>query len=79
MNTSIEFVDEKTVCYGCGNHVCFLDLDTKARRVFGSPGRGVGALTARSGTVAFSEQKLSPSIFVYIYPELELKNELKGS
>uniref|UniRef100_A0A3B5B2P3 Cilia- and flagella-associated protein 43 n=1 Tax=Stegastes partitus TaxID=144197 RepID=A0A3B5B2P3_9TELE len=28
---------------------------------------------------AFSEQKLSPSIFVYNFPELQLKNELKGT
>uniref|UniRef100_A0A3Q3GTX4 Cilia- and flagella-associated protein 43 n=1 Tax=Kryptolebias marmoratus TaxID=37003 RepID=A0A3Q3GTX4_KRYMA len=34
---------------------------------------------ARSGAFAFSEQKLSPSIFVYIFPELQLKNELKGT
>uniref|UniRef100_A0A3B3R9V8 Cilia- and flagella-associated protein 43 n=1 Tax=Paramormyrops kingsleyae TaxID=1676925 RepID=A0A3B3R9V8_9TELE len=29
--------------------------------------------------VAFSEHKLNPSIFVYTYPELLLKSELKGS
>uniref|UniRef100_A0A3Q3SV97 Cilia- and flagella-associated protein 43 n=1 Tax=Mastacembelus armatus TaxID=205130 RepID=A0A3Q3SV97_9TELE len=32
-----------------------------------------------SRVFAFSEQKLSPSIFVYIFPELQLKNELKGT
>lgn len=31
-----------------------------------------------NGTLAFSEEKLSPSIFVYIFPEFQLKNELKG-
>lgn len=46
-----------------------------------SPGRGIGALTANGNnrTFAFSEEKLSPSIFVYIFPELQLKNELKGN
>uniref|UniRef100_A0A3B5KH85 Cilia- and flagella-associated protein 43 n=1 Tax=Takifugu rubripes TaxID=31033 RepID=A0A3B5KH85_TAKRU len=28
---------------------------------------------------AFSEQKLSPSIFVYSFPEFQLKNKLKGT
>uniref|UniRef100_A0A3Q3C803 Cilia- and flagella-associated protein 43 n=1 Tax=Haplochromis burtoni TaxID=8153 RepID=A0A3Q3C803_HAPBU len=31
-----------------------------------------------SGIFAFSEEKLSPSIYVYSFPELQLKNELKG-
>ncbi|XP_034407920.1 cilia- and flagella-associated protein 43 [Cyclopterus lumpus] len=79
-NESIEFVDNKTVCYRCGNNICFLNLETKQQHVLQSPGRGVGALTANgnNGTIAFSEEKLSPSIFVYIFPELQLKNELKG-
>ncbi|XP_035519235.1 cilia- and flagella-associated protein 43 [Morone saxatilis] len=79
-NKSIEFVDNKTVCYPCGNHVCFLNLETKTRSVLQSPGRGVGVLTANgnNGIFAFSEQKLSPSIFVYIFPESQLKNELTG-
>lgn len=77
---NIDFVCDKIVCYTSGSHVCFLDLDTKTQSVFESPGRGVGALTANgsSGIFAFSEQKLSPSVFVYIYPELQLKNKLKG-
>uniref|UniRef100_A0A3Q3QZY7 Cilia- and flagella-associated protein 43 n=1 Tax=Monopterus albus TaxID=43700 RepID=A0A3Q3QZY7_MONAL len=50
------------------------------RCVLPSPCRGIGALTAsgNSKIFAFSEQKLFPSIFVYIFPELQLKNELKG-
>ncbi|XP_032408911.1 cilia- and flagella-associated protein 43 isoform X3 [Xiphophorus hellerii] len=78
---NVEFVDNDTVCYACGSHICFLNLKTKKRRVFQSPGNGVGALTAngRSGTFAFSEKELDPSIFVYNFPQLELKNELKGN
>lgn len=73
-------MDNKTVCYKCGHYICFLNLETKTQSVFQCPGRGVGALTANgnSGVFAFSDQKLSPSIFVYIYPALHLKNELKG-
>lgn len=75
------FVDNKTVCYTCGTHICFLNVETKVRSVLQSPGRGIGALTANSNNriFAFSEQKLSPSIFVYTFPELMLKNELKGN
>ncbi|XP_023144342.2 cilia- and flagella-associated protein 43 isoform X1 [Amphiprion ocellaris] len=80
-NKSVDFVDNETVCYICGSHICFLNMETKTQSVFQSPGRGIGALTAnsKSGIFAFSEQKLSPSIFVYIFPELQLKNELKGT
>ncbi|XP_072247694.1 cilia- and flagella-associated protein 43 [Leuresthes tenuis] len=80
-NKKIEFVGNKTVCYTCGNHICFLNLETKTQSVFRAPARDIGALTANGniGIFAFSEQKLSPSIFVYIFPELQLKNELKGT
>ncbi|XP_042358212.1 cilia- and flagella-associated protein 43 [Plectropomus leopardus] len=80
-NDSIEFVNNKTVCYKCGSHICFLNLETKKQSVFQSPGRGVGVLSANgnSGIFAFSEEKLSPSIFVYVFPEFQLKNELKGA
>lgn len=55
-------------------------METRTQNAFPSPGRGIGALTANgnSGIFAFSEEKLSPSIYVYTFPELQLKNELKG-
>lgn len=50
------------------------------RSVLQSPGRGIGALTANGNSriFAFSEKKLFPSIFVYIFPKLMLVKELKG-
>ncbi|XP_060943830.1 cilia- and flagella-associated protein 43 [Limanda limanda] len=80
-NSTVQFVDDDTVCYTCGNHICFLNLETKSKSLLQGPGRGIGAFTARgtSGIFAFSEQKLSPSIFVYVFPELHMKNELKGT
>ncbi|XP_065815859.1 cilia- and flagella-associated protein 43 [Labrus bergylta] len=80
-NKSIAYVDNTTVCYSSGSHICFLNLETQIQSVLKSPGRGVGALTANgnNGIFAFSEQKLCPSIFVYIFPEVHLKNELKGA
>ncbi|KAM8852550.1 cilia- and flagella-associated protein 43 isoform 4-T4 [Synchiropus picturatus] len=79
-NQNIEFVGEKTVCYLCGSHICFLNLETKDQRVLESPGRGAGALTASgiSGIFAFAERKLEPTVFIYSFPDLKLKQQLKG-
>ncbi|XP_061084124.1 cilia- and flagella-associated protein 43 [Conger conger] len=76
-----EFIDAKTACYICGNYMVFLDVETKKRHVLQSPGRGIGAFAANgsSKTLAFSERKPNPSIFVYSYPELVQKSVLKGS
>lgn len=75
-----EFVDNKTICYSYAPHICFLNLETKLQSVFQSPVREIGALTANGNNriFAFSEQTLSSSIFVYNFPEFQLKNELKG-
>ncbi|KAL0964460.1 hypothetical protein UPYG_G00324140 [Umbra pygmaea] len=76
-----EFVDNRTVCYTCGNYLVFLNIENNIRSVLQSPGGGVGSFTANghSNTLAFSDQKLNPSIFVFKYPELTLKNDLKGT
>ncbi|XP_066549202.1 cilia- and flagella-associated protein 43 isoform X2 [Amia ocellicauda] len=76
----VGFVDRKTVCYPCGNYIIFLDLESKSRRVLPCPGRGLGAFVGNgnSSMVAFSEHRLNPSIFVYTYPALVMRNELKG-
>ncbi|XP_023698358.2 cilia- and flagella-associated protein 43 isoform X1 [Paramormyrops kingsleyae] len=78
---NVEFVDTKTGCYVSGNFLVFFDTETKTRQTFQGPGRGIGVFTACGfrSIVAFSEHKLNPSIFVYTYPELLLKSELKGS
>uniref|UniRef100_A0A3Q3WB09 Cilia- and flagella-associated protein 43 n=1 Tax=Mola mola TaxID=94237 RepID=A0A3Q3WB09_MOLML len=75
------FVNNETVCYTAGSHICFLNVETKIQHVFESSVRGIGALTAngKSGIFAFSDHKLSPSIFVYNFKDFHLKNELKGS
>ncbi|KAJ8360229.1 hypothetical protein SKAU_G00167540 [Synaphobranchus kaupii] len=78
---NVEFIDNKTACYICGSYMVFLDTETKKRQVLQSPGRGIGAFAANglSKTLAFSERKPNPSIFVYSYPELVQKTQLKGS
>uniref|UniRef100_A0A3P8XTF8 Cilia- and flagella-associated protein 43 n=1 Tax=Esox lucius TaxID=8010 RepID=A0A3P8XTF8_ESOLU len=79
--TGLTTADHNTACYVCGNYIVFLNMETEIRSVLQCPGRGIGSFTANghSRTFAFSDHKLNPSIFVYNYPELKLKNELKGA
>ncbi|XP_060727401.1 cilia- and flagella-associated protein 43 [Tachysurus vachellii] len=79
-SSKVAFLDEKTACYVCGNYIVFLNVETKTRKVLQSPGHGIGVFTANGlyRTLAFSEQKRFPSIFVYRYPELKVKCDLKG-
>ncbi|XP_022540288.2 cilia- and flagella-associated protein 43 isoform X1 [Astyanax mexicanus] len=80
-SSNVEFVDKNTACYICGNYIVFLNIKTRMRNMLQSPGSGIGSFTANSfsRTLALSEQKLHPSIFVYSYPELSLRCELKGT
>ncbi|XP_046727641.1 cilia- and flagella-associated protein 43 [Silurus meridionalis] len=79
-SSQVAFLEEKTACYPCGNYITFFNVETQTRKVLQSPGHGIGVFTANGlrRTLAFSEQKRSPSIFVYSYPELSLICELKG-
>ncbi|MCI4376303.1 hypothetical protein PGIGA_G00187010 [Pangasianodon gigas] len=80
-SSKVAFLDKKTACYPCGNYITFLNVETRTRKVLQSPGHGIGVFTANGlcKTLAFSEQKHLPSIFVYGYPELSLRCELKGT
>lgn len=77
---NVAFVDRKIACYASGCFVVFLNIETKKRDFLHSPGRGIGAFTANGELkiLAFSSQKLNPSIYVYKYPELTLRCELEG-
>ncbi|XP_029106891.1 cilia- and flagella-associated protein 43 isoform X2 [Scleropages formosus] len=78
---NVHFVDKKTVCYTSGNFVVFADLETNKRRTLQGPGRSIGVLAASAPcrVLAFSEPKLEPSIFVYSYPALALRSQLRGT
>ncbi|XP_058242609.1 cilia- and flagella-associated protein 43 isoform X1 [Hemibagrus wyckioides] len=80
-SSDVAFLDEETACYPCGNYIVFLNVKTKTRKVLQSPGHGIGVFSANGHcrTLAFSEQKRFPSIFVYRYPELSLRCDLKGT
>lgn len=79
-NKNVCFVDKTTVGYPCGNYICFIDINTKKQTKLQGPARGIDVFTAtgNTGIFAFSGRKLNPSIFVHSYPNLEIKNELKG-
>lgn len=79
-SSNTAFLDEKTSCYSCGNFIIFINVETARRKVLQSPGHGIGVFTASgfNKMLAFSEQKRFPSVFVYRYPELSLRCELKG-
>ncbi|KAK3553991.1 hypothetical protein QTP70_019034 [Hemibagrus guttatus] len=80
-SSNVAFLDEETACYPCGNYIVFLNVKTKTRKALQSPGHGIGVFSANGlcRTLAFSEQKRFPSIFVYRYPELSLRCDLKGT
>ncbi|XP_043911887.1 cilia- and flagella-associated protein 43 [Protopterus annectens] len=76
----VSFVNNRTVCFPSGNHIIFVDIQTKKRSVLTSSKGSIGAFAVSGNfeVVAFSEQRLKPSIFVYTFPELIRRAELKG-
>ncbi|XP_033122449.1 cilia- and flagella-associated protein 43-like isoform X2 [Anneissia japonica] len=69
------FINQTTICYPCGNFIKFLDISSNDEAIHSSPGEGIGAFTV-CGTqhvLAFSENCLSPRIFIYTYPSLTEK------
>ncbi|XP_064418936.1 cilia- and flagella-associated protein 43 [Latimeria chalumnae] len=79
-NQRASFVNNNTVCYPCGNYIIFTETDTRNVTVLQCPGGRVGAFGVNGSchVVAFSEQKLNPSIYVYTFPGLVKRVELKG-
>ncbi|XP_071946948.1 cilia- and flagella-associated protein 43-like [Antedon mediterranea] len=69
------FINQNTICYPCGNFVKFLDIRTKNEAIHSSPGEGIGAFTVcgTQNLVAFSENCLSPRIFIFSYPSFTQK------
>ncbi|KGL73711.1 WD repeat-containing protein 96, partial [Tinamus guttatus] len=76
----IGFVNNRTVCYPCGNYIIFVDIETKKKTVLECEMGQVGAfaVNGNSEVVAFSDRKLNPFIHIYNFPELNQVTELKG-
>ncbi|XP_009879924.1 PREDICTED: WD repeat-containing protein 96 [Charadrius vociferus] len=80
-NKNFGFINNRTVCYPCGNYILFLDIETKKTSVLQCQTGQVGAFAANgnSQVLAFSDRKLNPIIYIYTFPELSKLTELKGN
>ncbi|KAM4748788.1 cilia- and flagella-associated protein 43 [Rhinophrynus dorsalis] len=76
---NVRFITNNTVCYPCGNVIVFINKDTRKRSVLQCMTGGIGAFAVNTSTqvVAFSDRKLSPSIYVYTFPGGVRRAELK--
>ncbi|MEE6479719.1 hypothetical protein FKM82_012348 [Ascaphus truei] len=76
---NVTFINNKTVCYPCGNFIVFMDIKTRKQSVLQCMTGRIGAFAANiySEVVAFSDQKLKPSIYVYTFPGFVKRAELK--
>ncbi|XP_073210542.1 cilia- and flagella-associated protein 43 isoform X3 [Lepidochelys kempii] len=79
-NRNVGFVNDKTICYPCGNYILFVDIETKKKTVLKCKNGHVGAfaVNGKSQVVAFSDQKLNPVIYIYTFPGLVKRSEIKG-
>ncbi|KAM4675995.1 cilia- and flagella-associated protein 43 [Discoglossus pictus] len=76
---NIHFINNNTVCYPCGNFVVFIDITTKKQSVLQCMSGSIGAFSVNTSSqvLAFSDQKLKPNIYVYTFPGLVKRAELK--
>uniref|UniRef100_A0A8C3IJJ8 Cilia- and flagella-associated protein 43 n=1 Tax=Chrysemys picta bellii TaxID=8478 RepID=A0A8C3IJJ8_CHRPI len=79
-NRNVGFVNNKTICYPCGNYILFVDIETKKTTVLKCKNGHIGAfaVNGNSQVVAFSDQKLNPVIYIYTFPGLVKRSEIKG-
>uniref|UniRef100_G3WV85 Cilia- and flagella-associated protein 43 n=1 Tax=Sarcophilus harrisii TaxID=9305 RepID=G3WV85_SARHA len=77
---NIDFIDNSTICYTCGNYLIFVNIENEKRYLLQCMSGKVGALATNIPfqVVAFSDRKLKPSIYIYTFPELNRKAKLKG-
>ncbi|XP_041065246.1 cilia- and flagella-associated protein 43 [Carcharodon carcharias] len=69
---NVLFVNNNTICYPCGNYLIFVDIGTQEQKMLQCESGSIGAFTTNSTKkiVAFAEQRLKPSIYLYTFPEL---------
>ncbi|KAE8614824.1 hypothetical protein XENTR_v10008322 [Xenopus tropicalis] len=75
----VTFINDHTVCYPCGNFIVFHDTNTRKQSFLQCMTGSIGAFSVNtySEVVAFSDQKLHPSIYVYTFPGFVKRVELK--
>ncbi|XP_060097687.1 cilia- and flagella-associated protein 43 [Heteronotia binoei] len=74
------FVNNRTICYPCGNYIIFINIETKERAVLRCRNGSIGAFAVNrnQGIIAFSDRQLKPTIHVYAFPGLAKQAKLKG-
>ncbi|XP_078007743.1 cilia- and flagella-associated protein 43-like [Phascolarctos cinereus] len=77
---NIDFINDNTICYTCGNYLIFINIENEKRFVLQCVNGKVGALATNIPfqVVAFSDRRLKPTIYIYTFPELSRKAKLKG-
>ncbi|XP_073476632.1 cilia- and flagella-associated protein 43 [Aquarana catesbeiana] len=75
----VTFINQNTVCHPCGNFIIFTDIETREQTLLQSPTGSIGAFAVNtfSEVVAFTNQKCQPNIYVYTFPGLVKRAELK--
>ncbi|XP_078080444.1 cilia- and flagella-associated protein 43 [Mustelus asterias] len=74
------FINNNTLCYPCGNFLIFVDIDIEVDKGLQCETGSIGAFTTNTSKqiVAFAEQQLNPSIYMYTFPELTKMAVLAG-
>uniref|UniRef100_A0A673SW44 Cilia- and flagella-associated protein 43 n=1 Tax=Suricata suricatta TaxID=37032 RepID=A0A673SW44_SURSU len=78
---NVQFVNDKTICYPCGNFVIFINIETKKKTVLQCMNGIVGVVATNIPyeVVAFSDRRLKPLIYIYNFPALTRRTKLKGN
>ncbi|XP_054839059.1 cilia- and flagella-associated protein 43 [Eublepharis macularius] len=79
-NRKLGFVNNRTICYPCGNYIIFINFETKERAVLRCPNGSIGAfaVNGNQGIITFSNRQLKPIIYVYNFPALTKRAKIKG-
>ncbi|KAM6443389.1 cilia- and flagella-associated protein 43 [Liasis olivaceus] len=79
-NRKVGFVNNRTVCYPCGNYIIFINIETRERSFLRCRYGSIGAfgVNASQNIVAFSDRQLHPTIYIYSFPGLKKIAKLKG-
>nr|DBA30891.1 TPA: hypothetical protein GDO54_006819 [Pyxicephalus adspersus] len=75
----VTFVNRNTVCHPCGNFIIFTDTETRKQTLLQCPTGSIGAFAVNmySEVVAFTDQKFQPNIYVYTFPGLVRRAQLR--
>ncbi|XP_045734731.1 cilia- and flagella-associated protein 43 [Mirounga angustirostris] len=78
---NVQFINDSTICYPCGNFVIFINIETKKKTVLQCMNGVVGVVATNVPyeVVAFSDRRLRPLIYIYNFPGLTRRNKLKGN